>query len=492
MKLSRRTFGLGLGSLSLLSACARPLGTIAPWSTAQLVNDSQSRLNATWVSQVHTPSTPSTVADLVRQCRRDGMPLAVCGGRHAMGGQQFRSNGALLDSRSLSSIGPVDQARRLVTIGTGVQWPELIDALEAQQGGRDAMLTIREKQTGVDKVCLGGTIAANAHGRGLHWPPFVHDIERMTVVTAAGEVVECSRRENRELFSLIVGGYGLFGIVCDVTLRLVPRTKVQRHVEVILLRDLLTKIEQRRAAGYLYGDCQYSIDLRGSAEEYPGVFSCYRPVADDVEISAAPLKLNTEDWIRLYGYTRTDKRRAFEEYARYYASTNGQVYWSDRHQLAGTFFDAYRLAVQDKNATEVLTEVYIPYDALFDFLRAARDRLIGMGADLTYGTIRFIEKDQETFLAWAKDRCVCIVCNLNVTHSTAGIERAAAQFRELIDLALDHGGRYFLTYHRWATTRQVTRAYPQFTDFLKLKLKYDPALILQSDWFNAYKHILTV
>ena len=44
-----------------------------------------------------------------------------------------------------------------------------------------------------------------------------------------------------------------------------------------------------------------------------------------------------------------------------------------------------------------------------------------------------------------------------------------------IQIAIDHGGRYFPTDHRWATREQVVTAYPQFVDFLRLKKKYDPS-----------------
>ncbi|MCV6900881.1 hypothetical protein OE165_28005, partial [Escherichia coli] len=76
---------------------------------------------------------------------------------------------------------------------------------------------IRQKQTGADDLTLGGSLACNAHGRGLAMGPMVEDIERLTVVTTGAEVVECSRQANAVLFSLVVGGYGLFGVVTEVT-----------------------------------------------------------------------------------------------------------------------------------------------------------------------------------------------------------------------------------------------------------------------------------
>ena len=45
--------------------------------------------------------------------------------------------------------------------------------------------------------------------------------ELFTLVDAAGELRECSRTKNPELFRLAVGGYGLFGVILDVDLEIV-------------------------------------------------------------------------------------------------------------------------------------------------------------------------------------------------------------------------------------------------------------------------------
>ena len=59
----------------------------------------------------------------------------------------------------------------------------------------------------------------------------------------------------------------------------------------------------------------------------------------------------------------------------------------------------------------------------------------------------------------------------------------------LIDRAIEYGGSYFLTYHRWADRRQVETCYPQMADFIKLKKHYDPHEMFQSDWYRHYRHM---
>jgi hypothetical protein len=403
-----------------------------------------------------------------------------------MGGQQFGSDMLLLDTTRFNRVVSFDKAGGRITVEAGIQWPELIDYLQAAQASQNESWAIRDKQTGVDRVSLGGSLSSNVHGRGLVFPPIVGDVESFTLLAADGELKKCSRDENQELFSLAIGGYGLFGVVIHVTLRLVRRTKLQRIVEVIPVKDLLDRVEKRVSTGFVYGDCQYSTDLNVEPEAHAGVFSCYRTVALDTPIPKEQKQLTAQDWIEFYRLARTDKKRAFEAYSKYYLSTNEQVYWSDTHLLAGSF-DSYRNAVDKRRGTEMITEVYVTKGNFVPFVAKVRQDFIDNQVDMTYGTIRFIEQDNDTFLPWAKVPSVCIVCNLHVVHTEAGKQKAAGDFRRIIDRAIEFDGRYYLTYHRWATRKHVETCYPQFVDFLRLKKKYDPQECFQSDWYRHCK-----
>ena len=455
------------------------------------VNDVQSRLNPTRVEQVVRPDSVESLRESLEEAERQGLAVSISGGRHAMGGQQFGGGTVLVDLRGLNRVLSFDEERALIEVEAGIQWPELLGWLQREQGGRARMLSIRQKQTGIDRVTLGGSMSANAHGRGLQFPPIVSDVESFVLIDAGGRSLRCSRQENAELFALAIGGYGLFGVITRVTLRLYPRTKVQRVVKLIKVSDLREEVERRIAEGFLYGDCQYSTDLESEALDHPAVFSCYRPVPEDTPMPQEQRHLGEDDWSRLFGLARTDKRKAFEAYAGYYLSTSGQVYFSDTHQMSGGtdfFTQAYeRQRGITPHNTEMITEVYVPWENLVPFLAAAREDFRTHHVDVTYGTIRFIERDEDTFLAWAKERQVCVLCNLNIVHTEAGRQKAADDGRRLLDLVVQFGGRYYLTYHRWATRAQVEACYPQFVDFLRRKQEYDPKGRFQTEWYRHYR-----
>jgi FAD/FMN-containing dehydrogenase len=323
--------------------------------------------------------------------------------------------------------------------------------------------------------------------------PIIGDVESFRLVDATGATKLCSRSENSELFRLAIGGYGLFGVIGSVTLRLMPRRKLERVVEIIAIEDLMAAFERRIAAGYLYGDCQFSIDPRSPKFLSEGVFSCYRPVDDSVAVAADQKQLSDDEWRELYYLSHADPARAYERYTSYYVTTSGQVYWSDTHQLS-TYFDDYHRALDARTGaawpgTEMITEAYVPRRELATFMRRLADDFRRNDVTVIYGTIRLIEEDDESFLAWAREPWVCVVMNLHVDHSPQGIEKAANDFRRVIDRAIELDGSYFLTYHRWATRTQVEACYPQMAQFLELKRRHDPNERFQSDWYRHYRRM---
>ncbi|MGH4012358.1 MAG: FAD-binding oxidoreductase [Pseudonocardiaceae bacterium] len=457
-----------------------------------LVNDIHSRLNPTRPGRlVRVDSLGALRAAVIDAC---GSRVSVAGGRHAMGGQQFTSGGTVLDTRGMARVLDFDQRRGLVEVEAGIQWPQLLDQLLAAQRGQRWQWGIVQKQTGANYFTIGGSVSANCHGRGLTMAPIVADVESLRLVRADGSVVVCSRQQNPELFRLVVGGYGLFGAIYSVTIRLSRRTKLERVVEVITVKQLTDRVTERVSAGFRYGDFQFAIDPASPDFLDRGVFSCYRPVDHDRPIPENQRELGPEDWQSLLVLAHTDKSRAFDAYSRHYLATSGQLYWSDLHQLA-VYLDDYhndldhRLGAE-QTGSEMISELYVPRDRLPEFMTAAADELRRSAADLIYGTVRFIEPDEETYLAWARQDYACIVFNLHTPHTPEGVARSSTTFRRLLDLAIEQGGNYYLTYHRWADAGQVLACYPQFADFLALKRNHDPEELFHSDWYRHYAALL--
>lgn len=486
--LSRREFLVAAGGGALLPLACGDRGRSAG---PLVLNDIHSRLNPTSVLRVAQPTGLGELESVVADASNRGLAISIAGGRHSMGGQQFGTDTMNVDMRGLNRVLSFDKERGLIEVEAGIEWPELVDGYSTSQGHRGPRWCLRQKQTGADRLTLGGAVASNVHGRGLSYPPFVDDVESLMLLDAKGRLLRCSRAENPELFSLIVGGYGCFGIVYSLVLRLTRRWVVERDVEIRSVEGLDRAFSERIDAGYLFGDFQFKTDESATDFLQTGVFSCYRPVADDVAVTEAPKRLSRSRWLKLLELAHADKARAFQVYSDYYLSTDGQRYLSDTHQLS-PYLDGYHQQLDRKlgvsvEGSEMISEVYVPRHRVGDFMGLVAEAFRRAEANVIYGTVRLIERDDQTFLPWACRSWACIVFNLHVDHSQAGIRRAREQFRLLIDLALAQGGSYFLTYHRWATRDQVEAAYPELPEFLRRKLAWDPDERFQSDWYRHYR-----
>src|SRR6266436_2775052 len=426
------------------------------------VNDVHSQLNRTRVRELLRPRTRDELAEIVHSASRKGVPISVSGCRHSMGGQQFGTDSICIDTRSLDRVISFDQEHGLIEVEAGIQWPKFIRTYLDAQASKAKQWGIAQKQTGADTFTLAGSLSSNVHGRGLAMKPLISNIESFTLVNADGKSIRCSRDENGELFRLAIGGYGLFGLFSSVTLRLVPRQKLRRAVEIIRAHDLPKSFEQRLAQKFLYGDFQFSVDEKSPDFLQVGVFSCYEPI-DVHEPIVAKKELRDNDWLELLRLAYTDRGKAFKRYSDYYLSTNGQTYWSDTNQL-GAYLPNYAQKIRDQSGGDesslIITEIYVAREDLPDFLMQAAELLRSNRTIVIYGTVRLIEKDNESFLAWAKEPYACIIFNL-------------------------------LTYHKFAKPEQVMACYPQFKQFLDLKRKYDPTERFQSDWYRHYRKLFT-
>ncbi len=452
-----------------------------------MLNDVHSQLNPTTVARIERPRSLAELQAAIAQARASGQQISVAGGRHAMGGQQFASGALHIDTGALDAVLGTDAERGWLHIEAGAQWPRIIEASHRIHGGWG----IRQKQTGVDAVSLGGSISANAHGRGLLMQPLGDDIENLTLINAEAQAVFCSREHNAGLFALAIGGYGLFGVIYSATLRLAPRQRLQRVVDIIDLDDAMNAVQRRVDEGCRYGDFQFAIDANDDSFLRRGVLACYRPVADSATQHDAA-DLPPETWLQLLKLAHEDKRAAFRLYAQHYLGTHGQCYWSDTMQQS-TYLPSYAEYLERARGeaplreTLVIGEHDVPREQLMAFMQRARTVLRAHGSEVIYGTIRSILRDTVSFLPWAKDDYACVVFNLRTPHTAAGILRTAAAFRALTDASVALGGSFFLTYHRHATAAQVEAAYPRFREFLQHKRAFDPHERFTSDWYRHYR-----
>ena len=94
----------------------------------------------------------------------------------------------------------------------------------------------------VGGLIMGVGIETSSHIHGL----FNDSVVELEVVTASGDVVKCSRSENRELFDAIPWSYGTLGFLVSAKIRVVPSKEYvhMRYVPCYTHEDLVRVFEE--------------------------------------------------------------------------------------------------------------------------------------------------------------------------------------------------------------------------------------------------------
>jgi hypothetical protein len=153
-----------------------------------------------------------------------------------------------------------------------------------------------------------------------------------------------------------------------------------------------------------------------------------------------------------------------------------------------TLLDSPVAALADRNSsrTDILHEYFVPPDRLAAFLADCREIIPAHRQDLLNVTLRYVEADGASVLAYAPQRRIAAVM-LFVQQRT---QEAEADMRamtvKLIDRVLAQGGSYYLPYRLHARVDQLRAAYPRLDEFVAAKRRYDPQLRFRNALWDQY------
>lgn len=490
--LRRRWLLLGLAIPGvLLLLFGRPLYLVVnawlhdrpePWQIPDGFVDDASRLNQTKVGEVWPVPSDRDEAEaqlqtLLARARRDKLKVAIAGAKHSMGGHTIAPDGVVINMLPFKHM-ELDAEQKRLKVGAGARWKEIVPYLDARG------LSVAVMQSNND-FTVGGSISVNAHGWQCLRPPIASTVESFRLMKADGAIVRCSRGENAELFSLVLGGYGLFGIILDVELRIVPNERYLSDAEILPAKDYVARFRQKvnDDTGMAYGRLCI---VPGDLFLKEAILTVFRKApANLVEIpplaNIGSLTLRREVFRAQIG-SRSGKELRWK--AEKKLGETGKSTFVSRNQLINEPAEVYQ--EQNADRTDILHEYFVPCVRIEDFLVKARKIIPNHAVDLLNVTVRDVKEDKDTFLRYADQDMFGLVMLFNQARTETADQEMEAFTREMIDAAMECGGRYYLTYRLHAMTEQFHRAYPQARDFFAKKRGYDPEGIFRNQFYTKY------
>jgi FAD/FMN-containing dehydrogenase len=472
---------------------------IAPLSAGEMLKWEQkggtindvSCLDRTPVYGIVRVTSVDDIRNALSFARENKLKVSMAGVRHSMGGQAFYRNDLVLNMKGFNRI-QLNEAGKTITVESGATWHDIQSFLHPRYAVKAMQST--------DIFTVGGSISVNAHGMDHLAGSVGSSIRGMRLMLSDGSIVSVSREQNPELFNLVVGGYGLFGVVLDVDLEIVDNDVYQTERQVVSYRDFPKIFEGEILPdpnlGLFYGHLstapaslldemifyKYTKVELGEAEvpplgEISGV-KLRRFVFNFSKLGAIPMNIkwylekNVEP--RLESCTVVPRTQAMAEGEACFVSRNEPMHDSVpyiRNNLP--------------NETDILHEYFIPRDQFIPFVDGLRQIVRDHRVNLLNASVRVIHPESN-FLNYAPAEMYSIVLYINQPTTPEGNEKMGVVTRELIDLTAEVNGRFFLPYQLHYTPEQLQRSYPMIGDFFAAKKTYDPDGLFTNTWYEKY------
>ncbi|MER6997393.1 D-arabinono-1,4-lactone oxidase [Streptomyces sp. NPDC000410] len=161
-----------------------------------------------------SPATVDELAAAVRRAAEDGLRVKTVGTGHSFTAIAA-TDGVLVRPDLLTGIREIDRTAMTVTVEAGTPLKRLNAALAREDLSLTNMGDIMEQT-------VAGATSTGTHGTGRDSASIAAQIKGLELVTAEGEVLRCSEKENPEVFAAARIGLGALGVVSAITFAVEP------------------------------------------------------------------------------------------------------------------------------------------------------------------------------------------------------------------------------------------------------------------------------
>jgi decaprenylphospho-beta-D-ribofuranose 2-oxidase len=385
--------------------------------------------------------------------------LSIAGSRHSQGGHTMLANAPMLLTECMNVV-TYNTDNQTVTAQAGATWNNIHHALHPH--GHSVLV-----QQSSAHFTVGGSLSVNCHGRDPSQGPLSSTVESVTVLLEDGTTQTTSPGQN--LFKAVVGGYSSCGMILEATFKTCENRALKRSASQMSIDDYVTKISGLQATHEAgtpnWPEIHFAWLNFSQTDFFENVLSVdYRRTEQ-----AASNRLIVDEWAttekQQLAWATLRKQPSYRDAAwgivsAAYQAASVQHRTNCLREAVG--FTAYL----EKTKADVLQEYFVPLAQLKPFIAALKTLFEVSNANVLSCTLRVVQQDDSTHLSYCKNSMMMsVVLDINV-KVVGGKPNTAAMslFDQTIELALNHGGTYYLPYYGFANSAahptQFRRAYP--------------------------------
>ncbi|WP_373232068.1 FAD-dependent oxidoreductase [Cohnella sp.] len=441
-----------------------------------------SKLHPVKVERVVTGKEEQQLIETILEAKEKNLKVSIAGQRHSQGGHTYYEDGIVVDISAFNKIVSFDPSAKKITVQAGATWADIQDRINPYG------LSIKTMQS-QNIFTVGGSISINAHGRDIRNGSLIKSVESFKLLMADGQVIQVSRSQNPELFRLALGGFGLFGIILEVTLSLAEDELYTISTDVLARenyvsyftskvlpdRDVHMHIARISVAPDSYLTEMYAMNYR--VDRTMPLKGNNKLATKEQGVIPAKLLFHLNrsfDW---------GKQVLWDLQTSYFKKQDGNRISRNNVMRSDSEFMEYRKAGRN----DLLQEYFIPVEKFDRFIEVLGPLLKEEDLNLLNITVRYVNQDQEAALSYAREDMFALVLLFNVSLTDSGQEKAQQGIQRIIDAALRQGGTYYLPYVAYPTVKQFRSAYPEQASFFDKKRQYDPTALFTNYFHEKYK-----
>src|SRR5271168_2421732 len=183
---------------------------------------------------------------------KDHPKLKVLGSRHCFNNIADSKN-AFLSLKPLDEIVSLDAQARTVTVDAGITYGQLAPLLDAKGFALHNLASLPH-------ISVAGACTTATHGSGEKNGNLATAVSALEIVTASGDAVKLSLKEDPNLFQGAVVGLGALGVITKITLDIQPTYQVRQYVyenlSFAVMKDHFDAIQASAYSVSLFTDWQ--------------------------------------------------------------------------------------------------------------------------------------------------------------------------------------------------------------------------------------------
>ncbi|MFY1047424.1 FAD-binding protein [Chryseobacterium sp. GP-SGM7] len=442
-----------------------------------------SQLNLTEIDTlIIVPNNKKEIENQLKQViqytKEKNLKISIAGAQHSMGGHSIYPKGILLNMLPYKQM-DLDEKNNILTIGSGALWEDAIKYLD-KYGKSVAVMQA------FSSFSIGGSISVNGHGWQKNLPPVSSSVISFTLMNHNGEIINCSREENPELFKLVIGGYGLFGIILDVKLKVVDNVALKYKSVAMNSDEYLSYykkyITDNQNVNLVFGR------LRVSDKKFLDEATIiYFEKSDEKPLSLSAQNQNNKEIRRIV--FRSTVNSEYGKRLRWDLETGMNAVLDNSVFTRNELLNGHVSLIENKdpNSTDLLHEYFIPERNFYQFIKDIKPILKDSEIDLLNITLRAVDKDHDSYMNYAREHVFGFVLLFNQKKTEKQEKEMKILTNKLVDMTIKNEGTFYLPYRLHIDKMKMRKVYPQSDTFFEMKRKYDPKEVFENKFYLHYK-----